>query len=217
MKKHTLLILTVLISNLIFTQNKFQYGLYTGLNLSNFRGSDAENYNTKAGFHLGLLLESKVLEKTTIETGVYFSQMGTKFSETTTSFDLDGYHSLTGGGTYKLNYLRIPILIKYYPIENLSFGVGTDIGINVVRNFKYDSHINSGAEFEDISIQGVDAGVKAKTSYKFLKHYYISVDYYHGLIKTYKNSNIIYPTHTEHIKAPNIYNANFSLSLGYIF
>ena len=217
MKKSILLILTLLTSNLIFTQNKLNYGFYSGINFSNFRGSDAENYKTKTGFHLGFFLEPKIIEKTTIETGVYYSIMGANFSETNTYFDIDGSHLFTNSGTYKTNYLRVPIILKYYPIENLSLGLGVDAGINVVRNFKYDEHINSGSELEVTVIQGVDAGLKTKISYKLHKNIFISADYYHGLIKTFKNINIITPSKTTTIEAQNIYNSNIAFSVGYIF
>ena len=99
------------------------YGARVGLNLATLTG-DVDDAGTKAGLNVGPVIGLRISDSTPLflESGLFFTMQGSKKSPSTVS----------------LNYLRIPILIKYgfqatdeisvlpFLGPTLAFGVGGD-------------------------------------------------------------------------------------------
>jgi hypothetical protein len=107
------------------SESSMYYGLRLGMNVSTVTGKYADDAKSKVGMNLGAVIGIRVSEKAPvfIESGLYYSGRGAK--------DLS------------LNYLEIPILIKYGisvtdDIAVLPF-IGPYFSIGVAGQYKYDA------------------------------------------------------------------------------
>src|SRR3954470_2684413 len=82
----------------------FRFGGKIGANLDNLTG-DNEDSKMKPGFHVGLVAEYAFTENLSIQPELVFSTQGAKeeFVSDGINFDTD----------LKLNYLNLPVLVKY--------------------------------------------------------------------------------------------------------
>lgn len=140
-----------------------RFGIKGGLNISNVVGGDVENTNSLIGFHVGGLAEIHVVEKFFIQPELLFSAQGTK---------VDG--PFGSSADLKLNYLNIPVLAKYYFIENkFSVEAGPQLGVL----------LSAKAEGEDIKdlTRSVDFGFNLGAGYNFTDNLSAGIRYTIGL------------------------------------
>lgn len=97
-----------------------------GINLSTITGDGDQKM--KVGLVAGVEAEYGVAENFGISAGVLYSMEGCKFKE-------DG-ESLK----YNLDYINIPILAQYYPIQGLAIKAGVQPGFNVRHKASYDGN-----------------------------------------------------------------------------
>jgi len=115
---------TILIaSQLSIAQVKVEFGLKVGLNYStidNHYGSGGiswvEKYSTFFKYHFGGYVLIKA-SRFAFQPEVIYSQQGQNFS----------YYN-KGNSSIEINYINIPLILKYYLIEGLSVQAGPQIG-----------------------------------------------------------------------------------------
>jgi len=117
MKKIILFLLFISVNSFIQAQ-KINFGIKAGLNESSISGSSNENTSSSTGFHAGVLLEFKALGKVAVQPELLFSTQGGK----SVSKDLNI------STTTKMNYVLVPIMIKYYTIGGLFIEAGPQAG-----------------------------------------------------------------------------------------
>ncbi len=141
--KRLLIFPLVLLSTGLFAQ-KFQIGIKGGVNVSNFTGSNFQNFDTKplVGFHAGGILAFLLGNNFAIQPEVLFSSQGARLSDGTTSKD------------YKVSYLTVPVLAKYRFNGGFYLEAGPQFGFKLNENIPYDQSINSFAKNLDVSIDG---------------------------------------------------------------
>ena len=112
MKKLLLLsIITILgLSSSAIAQN-MDFGLKTGLNISNFTGGDADRNNIFS-FHAGGFAEFKLNQKFSLQPEILYSRQGSEAKNTV---------------KVKVDYLAIPLMTKYYLSKNISFEAGPQV------------------------------------------------------------------------------------------
>ncbi|MEO8879750.1 MAG: porin family protein [Gemmatimonadaceae bacterium] len=76
------------------------FGLLAGVNFASLRGSDAANAKTRTGFVGGLSMNLHVARHVGIEVDGLYSQEGAKFN------------AQGGDETLKLDYIRVPVLLR---------------------------------------------------------------------------------------------------------
>lgn len=154
-------------------------------------------------------------DKISIDVELYYAQMGFKFKIAVPPSIVDNKFNITGN--IKNDYIRLPILFDYHPIDEFSIALGPEIGILLKNKVKYDLPMNGSITSNPKNVQQFDAGMKMKAQYIFLKHYLASIGYYLGMTKIYKN-NLVYQQNSTYIQeAPRVYNSNICISIGYIF
>lgn len=139
MKKIILTIAVVLTANFVSAQD-MKFGVKGGLNLSNVTGDG--NPSMKVGIHFGGFMEYKVSEKFVIQPELLFSTQGAKF-EYSDSFEGESYSE---NSNYKLSYLNIPIMAKYYVSEKFSLEAGPQIGFLLSAKNDFDYSETFGGE-----------------------------------------------------------------------
>lgn len=132
MKKLSILILTIAFSVQSFSQG-LDFGIKAGMNFANI--TDATGLTNKTGFVVGVFAGVKLNDKLGVQGDLLYSQQGAEFD----------------GGEIDLNYVIIPIVIKYYITESLNLQAGPQFGFVVDDNIKEVFNGISEAESFDLS------------------------------------------------------------------
>ncbi|WP_144963082.1 porin family protein [Gillisia sp. Hel_I_86] len=103
------------------------------MNFANLNGN-AENVDIRTSFHLGLVVEIPVEESFYFAPEVLYSSQGAKFSD-------EGFD-----GNFKLDYIQIPLVARYYVSNGFSLEAGPQIGFLT----------SSEVELEDMGVDGKD-------------------------------------------------------------
>lgn len=171
-----------------------RFGIKGGLNISNVVGGDVDNTKSLVGFHVGGFAEIHVVEKFFIQPELLYSAQGTKY---------DG--AFGSDADFKLNYLNIPVLAKYYIIDK-KFNVEAGPQLGILLSAK--------AEGEDIKdfTRSVDFGFNIGAGYSFTDNFSVGLRYTIGLS----------PLTDEDVDNADDYydsakNSNLALSLAYKF
>jgi hypothetical protein len=134
MKKVVLLCIICLTAGVVQAQG-IDLGLKAGANFSNI--SDATGLSNKTGFVFGAFAGLKLNDKIAVQADLLYSQQGAEFD----------------GGAIDLNYVNVPIVLKYYVTENLNIHGGPQFGFIVDDNVK--KVFSNLAEAESFDLTGV--------------------------------------------------------------
>lgn len=161
MKKFLLFICITLVSVQLNAQTSF--GAKLGANFSSYYGDDADNIDGKTGLHLGFLSDISVNENMSVQPELLFS--------------------FEGADGVDINYIRIPVLAKYYPIEGLSFNFGPQLGVMVLAEDE------AGNDLKD-SVNSIDVGLIFGASYVLENGFFATASYNYGLTEVFENSDL---------------------------
>lgn len=109
------------LSNSIIAED-VNFGLKTGLNISNFTGGDADRNNI-LNFHVGGFAEFELNEKFSLQPELLYSRQG---SEAENSIKI------------KVDYLAIPLMAKYYLSEKFSLEAGPQVSFLVNDKIEFN-------------------------------------------------------------------------------
>ena len=90
-------------------------GFKGGLNISNFLSSDIEDQSYRTSFHVGFLSEIMLSEKVSFQPELLFSSQGNVGPQT----------------KQKYSYINVPLMMRYYFLNNLSLDAGPQLGFLV--------------------------------------------------------------------------------------
>jgi hypothetical protein len=195
MKKIVLAI--VILITLNSTAQKINFGIKAGLNMSMLTGSKDQIMSSNNGFFAGALLEFKILGKIAIQPELLFSAQGAKFES----------KDLTFSTTRKMDYLILPIMVKYYIKSGLFVEAGPQVGFLISANQDVVNRITNISTSEDINDATKDFDMSANVGigYDILDKVVAQVRYCIGV------------TNTNDLENTNIKNGVFQLSVGYKF
>ncbi|HMC01283.1 MAG TPA: porin family protein [Flavobacteriaceae bacterium] len=142
------------------------YGLKAGLNASTIRGDDTDNLDPRIGFQFGGFAEFCFDEVVAIQPEVLYSQQGAKYS------DSDGYD-----GTFKLDYINVPVMAKFNLGEKFAIEAGPQAGILISAKDDYKSSDDSGVDNIKDDIKNIDYGASFGLSYDFDSGYVLGARY----------------------------------------
>ena len=96
-----------------------QFGFKAGLNISNQSykvGGNTLDGESVYGVQAGIFVEIKASEKLTVQPELLFSTQGSKLS------------TPQGKASFDLNYVIVPVMVKFYPASKLFLEAGPQIG-----------------------------------------------------------------------------------------
>ena len=130
-------LLFVLIATIGFSAKAqgIDLGIKAGANFANI--TDASNFESKTGFVAGAFLGIKFNDKFAIQPEILYSQQGAKLE----------------ADEFNLNYVNVPVIIKYYLVQGLNIQVGPQFGFMVDDNIV--DAIGDGIETNDFDTAGV--------------------------------------------------------------
>jgi hypothetical protein len=161
-----------------------------GLNISTLSGNERSGLTSKVGFNVGAFFNFKINDLIAVQPEVYFTMKGAK--DTTIETEIHNF-------TYTLDYIEIPVLIKFsIPIPNSKFCPSVYVGPSVSFNLnaKVSEEINGTileGDYEFINktdyglILGTNMGFRSK---KF--EYGLDIRYVMGLRSIYNTQEYSY-------------------------
>ena len=189
-----------------------KFGIKAALNIASLTG-DVDNPSSLTGFQIGGFAEIKVSEKFAIQPELMYSTQGGTESVSYSEFISGIEVEVNGDAEYKLSYLNIPVMAKYYATPKFSFEFGPQIGFLLsAKNDWSASATGGGVSFsesgsEDIkdSTSSIDFGLNLGAGYDFTEHFGAGVRYNFGLTTVDDEGDY------------EIKNGVLSISLGYKF
>lgn len=157
MKKLIVAVITLFIGTTAFSQ-ELDLGIKAGANFANI--SDVDDLSSKTGFQAGIFAGIKFTDKVGVQADILYSQQGA---------ELDS-------GKFDLNYINIPVVLKYYLVQGLNVQAGPQFGFILDDDIYVDAFgtnsIDANAEKTDVSAvigAGYDFpfGVRLDTRYNF--------------------------------------------------
>jgi len=139
MKKHFILILTSLMCSVSMAQD-LDFGIKAGANFATI--TDASGFSNTTGFVGGVFLGFKLGDTWGLQADMLYSQQGGDFAL----------------GDVKLDYINVPVVLKYYLTSNLHLHAGPQFGINVNDNLEDVLPGGDGlslADAESFDVEGV--------------------------------------------------------------
>ena len=164
------IILTIIAVFTLITVNA-QFGAKAGINHAKFSGDiDATSFIT--GFQVGILYEYKVSDQFSLQPEIYYSTQG---SEDDDAGDLDLDFD------YKVNYLNIPIMAKYYLSSDggFNFQAGPQFGL-LLSGTLNQTGSTSEIDIKD-DLKSLYIGVNFGLGYKFSNGLLLDARYNLGL------------------------------------
>lgn len=212
MKKYMLLIATLFLSVTLMAQtDKIKLGVKAGLNLSSLSFDESElNSSNKTGFTAGIMVEIPLAKNFSLQPELLYSEQGSKSSFSDQDVTNSNYKS-----TIDLNYLNIPVMVKYYVLKGLSVQAGPQIGILLKANNKYQDNFLGYENHESFNLKdyttGIDTSVNFGLGYQFKDKFYTDLRY------NISYSNVFKEGDANHFINNDMKNRVFQISIGYFF
>ena len=213
MKKSMLVLCTLFLCATVAAQtDKVKIGVKAGLNISSLTSDENElDSSDKTGFTAGIMAEIPLAKNFSIQPEVLYSQQGMKFSYSDVDVQNSHYKSTIG-----LNYLNIPVMLKYYVVKGLSVQAGPQIGILLKANNKYQDNFLGYENHETFNLSdyanGIDTSVNFGLGYQFKNKFYTDLRYTISYSDIFKDASA-----NTYIINSDMKNRVFQITIGYFF
>jgi len=115
MKKFLILLIAISFSSTASAQG-LDFGIKAGVNFASI--SDATGLDNRTGFVGGIFIGGKLGEKLGVQADLLYSQQGAEFN----------------AGNFDLNYINVPIVLKYFLTDKLHIHAGPQFGVLIDEN-----------------------------------------------------------------------------------
>lgn len=164
----TLTLFVIQISN---SQSDFRIGVKGGANISLLESDYIDALDPKISYHIGGLVEIPLSGKFSIQPEVIYSRQGTKQNSFFGDYD----------SRVKLDYINIPVIVKFYIIKGLSAELGPQLGYLVSAKTKYESKdISEENNVEDL-YTSIDFSIGFGVSYRFTNGVFFNIRFNKGI------------------------------------
>lgn len=167
------LLLVIAIITVSFTANaqEVKFGPKVGLNVSTINLSTSNkdvdsDFGSRTSFFIGGMAEFKLSDKFAIQPELLYSMQGATIKD-------ENHTSIAGvssGYVISLDYLNIPVMAKYFVIDNLALEAGPQVGFLMSAKHKLEASVagvSASAEENDIKkdTKSIDFGLNIGASY----------------------------------------------------
>ncbi|WP_223550269.1 MULTISPECIES: porin family protein [Aestuariivivens] len=190
--------LILFIAFLLFTCNNInaqenKLGIKTGLNVAYILGENTSMFDARASFHFGAIVDFLISDKFSIQPEVLYSCQGVTYND-------GGYD-----GKFKLDYLNVPVVLKYKVVEGFSLECGPQIGVLLSAKNEFNSSEESGEEDIKDLINSTDFSINFGLGSELENGLFFSGRYILGISEIFKDNE------------GNNQNGVFQISIGYFF
>lgn len=171
MRKLSILTVLAFLTFLSANSQDFAFGVKGGVNVASVGGNTyagiggLSSFGSKISFHVGGVVEIPISEKIAVQPELLYSSQGSKWAIN------------SAGNNLKLDYVNLPIMVKYYVIKGLSAEAGPLAGFLLSTN----------ADKEDY--QSLDIAIGIGASYKIGDNLFVGLRYNKGIMNINKDSD----------------------------
>jgi len=177
-------------------------GIKAGVNFASILNENINGVKGRTSFNVGIVAEIETSSTTSFQAELVYSGQGFKYEGGTIE------NEVIPKDTYKLDYLNIPLVFKYYINDGFNFEIGPQVGF-LLSSKTEDSGKNVNDFFTTASFD-----ILFGLGYKFENGFNVNARYNLGLTDIWKGPTTNpYPYYYEYGKA----NGVVQLSLGYYF
>jgi len=177
-------------------------GIKAGVNFASILNENISGVKGRTSFNVGIVAEIETSSTTSFQAELVYSGQGFKYEGGTIE------NEVIPKDTYKLDYLNIPLVFKYYINDGFNFEIGPQVGF-LLSSKTEDSGKNVNDYFTTASFD-----ILFGLGYKFENGFNVNARYNLGLTDIWKGPTTNpYPYYYEYGKA----NGVVQLSLGYYF
>lgn len=133
MRKLSILTALTFLTFLATNAQEFAFGIKGGVNVASLGGGNAyagigglSSFDSKVSFHVGGVVEVPISEKIAVQPELLYSSQGS-------NWDFN-----SSGSSLKLDYVNLPVMVKYYIIEGLIAEAGPLAGFLLSTNADKD-------------------------------------------------------------------------------
>ena len=170
------IIITILSTSFIQSFAQVNIGIKAGLNLSNVKFPEPSATKIKTGFYGGLVGQIYLAKKFLVQPEVLYSGRGFRFSPIADS----------KGGYVSLNYISVPLLAGYCPVDKLKILLGPEFNFLTTAKSKIE---NTDNDLSNI-YKKFDLGIDLGASYEIQKSIGVEVRYSHGITDLLEGSEL---------------------------
>ncbi len=181
-----------------------KFGAKAGVNFATISGDVIDGAKSRTSLHVGVVAEIPISDKLSVQPELLYSAQGAEFDSSIIK------------STLKLDYLNLPILVKYYVADNLSLEAGPQVGFLLSAKADVEGNTNNDATLKSINedvdikdnISSIDFGLKFGAGYTLESGLNFGAHYNLGL------SNL---NDTETSDTIEQFNGVFQVSIGFFF
>ena len=119
MKINLSIVIVALLMASTASAQKANIGIKGGLNVYSINNDNGADYDSKVGFHAGLLAHIHLAKQWALQPELVYSTQGAK------------YTTQAGETKVKLNYINVPVMVQYMFKNGFRLQAGPQVGIMV--------------------------------------------------------------------------------------
>jgi hypothetical protein len=181
------LVAVVIATSAAMAQKTITWGPKIGVDLTHYWGKDALGHKPQLNYQAGVYLEFRFINKMSFAPELVFAAQGGKWSD----FDLDDQdNKIPYDATDHVNYINLPLMLKYYVHPSFSIDFGPQLGYNVYSKTTY--------EYEDKTIgkytmdykeetKELDFAIALGCTYNIASDVFVQARYTLGLSKVFND------------------------------
>lgn len=213
MTKTRLLALLLVLNTICALSQENRFGIKAGFNYSSVVGDLTEGLKFRFSGHAGVFMEFDLSERLKFQPELLYSSQGFQFSSDLASIENPGTSTNQNDfrNNVQLNFLTIPLLMKFGINDRLDAQVGPQFGFLINQVIKTKNLNESNSDSDDKSVRNgdfqLDYGAALGLGIKLNENFALSPKAYIGLRNRLNGLG------------GNAYNVNVALqlSLGYVF
>ena len=178
------LMCTILATGAAMAQEKFTFGPKIGVDYTHYWGENVE-HGGHLNYQAGVFMEYRMNNKFAIAPEVVFAAQGGKydFKRNIEGIDVELKE------TDHVNYINVPVMLKYYVAPALSIDFGPQVGFNVYSKNTIEGKVEKLKEKETTDMKKytktVDFGLGLGLTYNITEEVFIQARYTMGLTKVF--------------------------------
>ena len=187
MKKIAIALMCMIVATgAAMAQKQFTFGPKIGVDYTHYWGEDV-GHDGVLNYQAGLFMEYRFTDKFSIAPEVVFAAQGGKYK-----WIKDVSTNIEYNTTDHVNYINVPVMLKYYVTPALSIDLGPQIGFNIYSKAT-DKWTVGDKEFKDTyeleSTKDIDFGVGLGLTYNIAKDVFVQGRYTMGMTKVFEHGN----------------------------
>ena len=204
MRKFLIIVISVaLATGAAVAQKRFTFGPKIGVDYTHYWGKNAK-HGGQLNYQAGLFMEYRFNNKFSIAPEVVFAAQGGKSNGIVLISPTEYFDAVY---THNLNYINVPVMLKYYVCPSLSIDFGPQVGFNVYsktrgkwEDTKDEYNINDRKKYTNT----FDFGLGLGATYNIASDVFVQARYTLGLTKIFKDEDPVK-------------NGNAQIAIGYRF